>query len=341
MSMPEAADARNKMGSVALATAIMPGWVDRVRRLVGLLRDTRDGVAANAQVLCDIKQRCDLLEGRIAGLETRLDKLAARPLFDAEHERNMAVISALLNGGLVARQARLRTAAPPAAFSSAYAPVGPQDIDEAFGRLEQLDPVAYPVWRRLFENGRRSYYEQREASCSHRDHWYAKLFGAYIEIYGFGRILDIGCGPHGLPSYLASHEPRLVSGLEPLAPTGRIDFEYVQGFNEFLPWPNGSFHTVVSGTSLDHVLSLERALAEVARVLATGGRYLVWLASIPGAPAYAPSRSPPVPIDDFHLFHFDRKWVEPIFERFFRILDTTVVSQPGFDHVFYCMAPLE
>jgi ubiquinone/menaquinone biosynthesis C-methylase UbiE len=142
-----------------------------------------------------------------------------------------------------------------------------------------------------------------------------------------------------LPSYLSHYDTSLISGLEPLEPTGPIDFEYVRGFNEFLPWPDGSFNTIVSGTSLDHVISLEQSLTEVKRVLSPNGRYLVWLASVPGAPAYDESAICPQPIDDFHMFHFDRVWVEPLFERFFKIQDVTVVGQPGFDHVFYCLLP--
>src|SRR5262249_27455746 len=119
----------------------------------------------------------------------------------------------------------------------------------------------------------------------------------------------------------------------------RTNFEFVRGFNEFLPWPDQAFNTVVSGTSLDHVISLERALAEVKRVLASDGRYLVWLASVPGAPSYIENSVNTKAIDDFHMFHFDRVWIEPLFEKYFTIADATVVSQPGFDHVFYCLMP--
>lgn len=214
-----------------------------------------------------------------------------------------------------------------------------KDIEVYLKDLRKLRPHVFDVWKTLFENGKVSYYEQREASCSHRDNWYANLFASYIDVHAFGRLLDIGCGPHGLPSYLHHYDVSLISGLEPLEATGPVDFEFVRGFNEFLPWRDGAFSTVVSGTSLDHVISLEQSLAEVKRVLSPDGRYLVWLASVPGAPAYDESAANPKAIDDFHLFHFDRVWVEPLFERFFRIHDVTVVTQPGFDHVFYCLLP--
>ncbi|MEZ5849028.1 MAG: class I SAM-dependent methyltransferase [Hyphomicrobiaceae bacterium] len=280
-------------------------------------------------------------DGKLNHIFERLENISSQ-LADNQSEnnkRNQSVVDALLSAGLCAR--RLRDYQKNQSWNSEYAAAEQRGIDAAFAEMQAIDPVAYPVWRTLFENGKRSYYEQREASCSHRDHWHAKLFGAYVDIYSYGRLLDIGCGPHGVPSYLSAYDPSLISGLEPLPATTTPNFEFVRGFNEHLPWPDQSFHTVVSGTSLDHVLSIEQSLAEVSRVLVDGGRYLVWLASIPGSPPYVPASSPPIPVDDFHLFHFDRAWIEPIFERSFRIIDVTVVKQVGFDHIFYCMVPLK
>lgn len=243
----------------------------------------------------------------------------------------------LITAGLSARAARLRQGlgSEPGRRVAAR----PLEYGESLARLRKLNPVMFPVWMELFENGARSYVEERLGSCSHREHYYAQLFGAYCEIYGHGRILDIGCGPHGMPSYLATRDPRLVTGLEPLEMRGAPVFDVARGFNEFLPWEDGQFDTVVSGTSLDHVLSLKASLAEVSRVLHPAGRYLVWLASIPGAAPFDENATEFQPIDRFHLFHFDRTWIEPIFEEFFEIDDVTIIPQPGFDHVFYCMTP--
>jgi len=117
-------------------------------------------------------------------------------------------------------------------------------------------------------------------------------------------------------------------------------FQVRRGFNEFIPWADCQFETVVSGTSLDHVLSLEKSLQEVRRVLKPSGRYLVWIASIPGAAEFKEHAGDWKPVDAYHLFHFDRVWVEPLFEKYFNIADVTIVKQPGFDHVFYCLTPL-
>jgi SAM-dependent methyltransferase len=245
--------------------------------------------------------------------------------------------SALLSAGLAARAVRLAGML----HNDKYRPIAvkPLSFEKALKQMKDLNPRIFPIWLRLYENGARSYVEERLGSCSHREHHFALLFGAYCEIYGHGHILDIGCGPYGIPSYLATRDPNLISGLEPLELKEEPEFLVARGFNEFLPWEDGQFDTVVSATSLDHVLSLKVSLAEVCRVLRDGGRYIVWLASIPGAKPFDESASNFIAIDAFHLFHFDRPWIEPIFEEFFEIEDITIISQIGFDHVFYCMKP--
>lgn len=277
----------------------------------------------------------NLVENQFLAVKQILDQKFADISSEAGFQ-SLAAETSLLSAGLVARRARLND--PITLPPSNYQPAKPEAFELYLEKLKAMQPAAFEVWQKLFENGRKSYYEQREQSCSHRVHRYAMLFGAYVEVYGFGRMLDVGCGPHGLPSYLATHDPARISGLEPLEPTSAADFECVRGFNEFLPWPDESFHTVLSGTSLDHVLSLEASLAEVRRVLVPKGRYLVWLASISGAKAYDPYSPDLGAIDEFHMFHFDRAWIEPLFEKYFVIDDIKIISQPGFDHVFYCMS---
>ena len=243
----------------------------------------------------------------------------------------------LLTAGLSARAERLRFEKDLDLFDS---PIQ-RDIpfESALEEIEQMNPRLFPLWIELFRNGEKAYIKDQLGSCSHREHYYAKLFGAYIEIYGHGQILDIGCGPNFMPSYLSSRMPQLLSGLEPLPYIGNSEDRVLQGFNELLPWEDNQFDTVVSGTSLDHVLSLELSLKEVIRVLKPNGKYLVWLASIPGASSFDEKADEFEAIDEFHLFHFDKVWIEPIFEDIFEITDVTTISQPGFDHVFYCLTP--
>lgn len=248
-----------------------------------------------------------------------------------------AKLNSLAIAGLNARSARLRSELE--INVPIFKPAKQLPIEESLRRLEALNSALYPVWRELFENGAKGYVEDRLGSCSHREQKYAQLFGCYLEIYAHGRILDIGCGPYGLPSYLATRKACMVCGLEPLPMLETPAFEVVRGINEFLPWDHAQFDIVVSGTSLDHVMSLDASLREVNRVLKPDGKYIVWLASIPGAAPFNEKSQEFKAIDRFHLFHFDRIWIEPLFERYFDIEDVTIVPQPGFDHVFYCMTP--
>jgi SAM-dependent methyltransferase len=100
-----------------------------------------------------------------------------------------------------------------------------------------------------------------------------------------GRVLEIGAGT-GLN---VEHYPATLDSLvltEPVAPMAAhlrrraaeradlADVEIVEAPAEVLPFPTGSFDTVVSAMVLCTVVDVESALSEVARVLAPGGRLL-------------------------------------------------------------------
>ncbi len=107
---------------------------------------------------------------------------------------------------------------------------------------------------------------------------------------------------------------------------------------EFLPWPDDTFETVVVGTSLDHVLLLDRVYEEVRRVLAPGGNFIIWTVFIKDSIPYDPYRSDISPVDEFHLFHFDREWFEKGIEEFF-IIDDVYRVNVDIDHYFYRLQP--
>jgi SAM-dependent methyltransferase len=316
--------------------------------MMGFIKRVRDWMTAPALIQMHathevLNTKLDLLVAQAELQKTQLAELQKTQLAELRKTeltelRKTELAELTLNlAGLTARSVRLQAEA--GAVLPVFKAATKLPFGESLRRLEALNPALFPVWSALFENGAKSYVEQRPGSCSHREHKYARLFGAYLEVYGHGRILDIGCGPYGLPSYLATRKAGLVCGLEPLPMLETPAFEVVRGFNEFLPWEDAQFDTVVSGTSLDHVMSLDVSLQEVQRVLRPDGKYVVWLASIPGSVPFNEMAKDFMPIDDFHLFHFDRVWIEPIFERYFLIDDVTVISQLGFDHVFYCMTP--
>ena len=289
------------------------------------------------EIAVNFPRRLSAIENAVTRLETK---------FGPEAQASHDISAALQAAGWMIRHQRenslYRSNAKTTGGSRNVAKIEP--IEQAFARLKELEPRIYPVWLRLFENGLAEYREcverkEESASLSVWEHQYARIFGAYVGVFSSGRLLDIGSGARCIPSYLAGYPTDLLSLLDPLA--AEIDFpcEFARGFNEFLPWPDASFDTVVSGTSLDHVLSLEKSLEEVVRVLRPGGHYVVWLASVPGSPPYKPNATEFEPPDRFHLFHFDRAWIEPLFAHYFDFVDITVIAYAGFDHVFYCMRP--
>jgi ubiquinone/menaquinone biosynthesis C-methylase UbiE len=139
-------------------------------------------------------------------------------------------------------------------------------------------------------------------------------------------VLDLGCGPRIVPSYLSSFEPLELSYQPP--------FHVERTFAEFLPWPDASFDSVICGTSLDHVLSLTTTLEETRRVLKPGGLFINWLSSLDGAKPYDEFNAEPV--DNFHLFQFNLEWALPLFDRYFEVVDVTRFRHIGasFEHVF-------
>lgn len=225
-----------------------------------------------------------------------------------------------------------------ASIENSYRPAEPEAFNVYWEKLGGLYPRIFPMYKTAFDNGLKSYQDTANiaASCSTWENEYAMLFRDYVSVYAQGRVLDVGCGPKEVPVYLRGYPVNLISGIDPLPVEGKSPFERVQGVNEYMPWPDGAFNTVINATSLDHVFCLTTALKETRRVMAKGGRFLVWLASINGAAEYKPE-SITAPIDKYHLFHFDQAWIDPQFERFFAIEDKMTFSVGGMDHIFYCM----
>ena len=97
-----------------------------------------------------------------------------------------------------------------------------------------------------------------------------------------GRVLEVGVGTGlSFPHYPDVDE---LVGVEPSGPmlrrarrraaeTGR-EIELVQAPAEALPFPDDSFDTVVAMTVLCTVADLDRALAEIRRVLRPNGRFV-------------------------------------------------------------------
>jgi SAM-dependent methyltransferase len=91
-------------------------------------------------------------------------------------------------------------------------------------------------------------------------------------------VLDVGCGDGHFAS-VAFPRP-LAAGIDPHAGAlrearGRGAYLVLaQALGDALPFASGQFATVVSNSVLEHIPSVEPVLAEIARVLQPGGRFI-------------------------------------------------------------------
>lgn len=113
----------------------------------------------------------------------------------------------------------------------------------------------------------------------HFEYFYTTHFGLDKSFYRGKKVLDIGCGPRGSLEWAAMADVRV--GADPLAAhyrrfgTGRHAMRYVACGAEYLPFAGGDVDVVCAFNSLDHVNDLDRAIAEIGRVLAPGGHVLL------------------------------------------------------------------
>jgi SAM-dependent methyltransferase len=128
------------------------------------------------------------------------------------------------------------------------------------------------------------YWQTRKASegvlaNDHFQHFYTTHFGLSGEDYRSKRVVDIGCGPRGSLEWATMAAERI--GVDPLADSYRAlgadgqGMRYVQAPAENIPFADGYFDVVCSFNSLDHVDDLDRSIAEIIRVLAPGGLFLL------------------------------------------------------------------
>jgi SAM-dependent methyltransferase len=218
-----------------------------------------------------------------------------------------------------------------------YKPAKSDQWNASLNRAKREFRAVYPLWEERLDAMLQAFRQSKVGNAAWSGDVYSRVFRGFVDRYASGRVLDVGCGIFGRPYYLASYPSELVSGLDPLKPEREPDFELVRGISEYLPWPDASFSTAISATSLDHCLSLSRSLAELRRVLRPGGCFLLWIGSVPGAPKYEPDSLTYEPSDQFHLFHFDVSWLDPMLSNTFKIIDRIELHKVGYSHVMYCL----
>jgi SAM-dependent methyltransferase len=269
-------------------------------------------------------------------LHTRLDKIENETMeyfYDQMHE----IAAAQFDMRARIESNRHRTPHP----QELHKPAKSEAFTSYLRRAERDFPTVYELWKERLDATLEALQKTKVGNVAHAGDPRSRLFRSFVDLYAGGRVLDVGCGIFGRPYYLDFYPAEFIAGLDPLTPTEAPDFEFVRGISEYLPWPDASFSTVISATSLDHSLSLKRSLAELERVLRPGGRFLLWIASVPGSPKYEPEDPAFVPADQFHLFHFDVVWFEPLINALFETIDRVELRRAKFSEIMYCLRKRE
>jgi SAM-dependent methyltransferase len=100
---------------------------------------------------------------------------------------------------------------------------------------------------------------------------------------GASRVLDVGCGEGQLSRLAARGGAHLVAGVDPtwaqleVARHRGASVSYARATAAHLPFASSSFDAVVACLVFEHIDDVDRALAEVGRVLGDGGRFLFFL----------------------------------------------------------------
>ncbi len=127
-------------------------------------------------------------------------------------------------------------------------------------------------WQEGFTNGADAEYEEQ----------ILPLLATHLE--GAARVLDVGCGEGQVGRRAAGLSGvELVVGADPTWAQVKVAAERGGGVTVTravaagLPFDNNSFDAVVACLVFEHIDDLDEAIAEVGRVLVTGGRFLLLL----------------------------------------------------------------
>jgi len=100
---------------------------------------------------------------------------------------------------------------------------------------------------------------------------------------GARRVLDVGTGEGQLARHLVVNGARVAVGIDPSHAQVAVAREraggpcYARAAADDLPFPNATFDAVVACLVFEHIVAVDAAIAEVARVLEPGGTFLFLL----------------------------------------------------------------
>ncbi|HVM51688.1 MAG TPA: class I SAM-dependent methyltransferase [Acidimicrobiales bacterium] len=106
---------------------------------------------------------------------------------------------------------------------------------------------------------------------------------AAAHLRGASRVLDVGTGEGQVARLAVEGGARMVVGVDPTAAQVAVARQraggptYVRAGAAALPFPDRCFDAVVACLVFEHIRDVDEAIAEVARVLEPGGRFLFFL----------------------------------------------------------------
>lgn len=149
-----------------------------------------------------------------------------------------------------------------------------------FRRKKQAEPLTADLRKRIresFEEASRD--EEHFPSTIDPRIYHVQLILEYFGDLAGKRVLDAGCGKGRFARVLAERHPRaeicgldLAESMLKFAPPG---IRACAGSLTELPFRDGAFHAAYATESLEHAVDIERAVAELCRVVAPGGRIVV------------------------------------------------------------------
>jgi len=187
------------------------------------------------------------------------------------------------------------------------------------------------AFKKLIENFVISYNQHPEVNVSYDVRQDAFDFGDFCKYKGV--VLDIGSGPHKVPSYIKykRNPDAQYFGLDILEGEHPREYNFVQGMGEHLPFKDNLFDVTISGTSLLHYVDIKVGIAEALRVTKSEGYLCIWLGT-KSKDTPKPKESPEwykkleVPEGAENPFHYKR-YAESDFESIFAELKARVLDK--------------
>jgi ubiquinone/menaquinone biosynthesis C-methylase UbiE len=150
-----------------------------------------------------------------------------------------------------------------------------------FGRESELKPSLTPELRARIQSSfdEASNDEENFPSTIDRRIWHVKLIRDHMGPLAGKRVLDVGCGKGRFARVLLEEQPEAeIWGLdisEEMLRYVPADIHTRAGSMTELPFEDGFFDGAYATESLEHAVEIDKAVAEVCRVVKPGGRIAI------------------------------------------------------------------